>query len=407
MKQYYILLYTESNMEKLKTLSDSRVKSTDLRVKRFLHQEIDWNQRIVMILGQRGTGKTTLMLQRMKEFGDNAIYLSLDNIYFEANRLINLIDTLYETGFRNFYLDEVHRYLYWSKDLKNAYDNYPDIKIVVTGSSILEVSKGSEDLSRRALVYHLPGLSYREFLVIEHHIELNPLKLEALLHSHHEISSDLYDLINVPKTFKDYLRHGYYPFFQEGLKGYHQKLQSITNLILDTDVAPFEELTYTTIRNMKKLMYVISQSVPFKPNITELAQKLDIPRNSILKILDILDRAGLLSLLRSDSQGISFLQKPEKIYLQNTNLIYLLSGDKPETGNIRETFFLNQLEVNHKVTSSKWADFMVDDTYTFEVGGASKTRKQIQGVPDAYIAADDIKGGSGNKIPLFLFGLMY
>ncbi|MEX0681582.1 MAG: AAA family ATPase [Balneolales bacterium] len=360
-----------------------------------------------MILGHRGAGKTTLLLQRLKEIDEQAVYLSLDEIYFEANRLIHLLDTLYEEGYRTFFLDEVHRYRYWSTDLKNAYDNYPDIRVAATGSSILEISKGQADLSRRAVTYHLPGLSYREFLQLEYQQSLSVLGLDTILQSHHEIAADFHDHIDVLKTFRDYLRHGYYPFFKEGLKSYDQKLLETTNLVLDVDIAPFEDLTYTTIRNMKKLLYVISQSVPFKPNISKLAEKLQVPRNSILKMLDLLDRANVLSLLKSHTRGISYLQKPEKIYLQNPNLIWLLSGNKPDIGSLRETFFLNQLLVRHNVTSSRWADFMVDDVYTFEVGGPSKTGEQIRGIPHVFIAADAVKGGTGNKIPLWLFGFLY
>jgi uncharacterized protein len=343
----------------------------------------------------------------MRESGENSIYLSLDDIYFEANRLITLLDALYEEGYRHFFLDEVHRYAHWSKDLKNACDNYPDIRIAATGSSILEISKGQADLSRRAIIHHLPGLSFREFLVLRYGFPFEAVPLETILTLHQEIAEKVYDRTDILKAFGEYLTFGYYPFFKEGIKTYPQKLQETTNLVLETDIPSFEDVTYTTVRNMKKLLYVLSQSVPFKPNIAGLAKKMNLPRNSILRMFDLLGRAGVLSLLRSHTRGVSYLQKPEKIYLQNPNLITLFSDNRPATGSLRETFFLNQVRVRHKVTTSRFGDFMVDDTWTFEAGGPSKTGEQIRGVPNAFIAADGIKCGSGNRIPLWLFGFLY
>jgi len=372
-----------------------------------LYAEIDWNLPLVIIKGHRGSGKTTLMLQRAKELNEKAIYLSLDDIYFETYRLTELIDILYTKGYRFFFLDEAHRYKYWSKDLKNSYDNYSDIKIVITGSSILEVYKGQADLSRRAVTYYLPGLSFREFLKLAYQQELPSIALADIIQHHHEISVDYYDRIDIVKMLKEYLQHGYYPFFKEGINFYGQKLLETTNLVLDIDIAPFENLSFTTVRNMKKLLYIISQSVPFTPNIAKISERINVPRNSILKILDLLAHARIISLLKRDTKGMSFLQKPEKIYLQNTNLAWLLPEEKPNTGNLRETFFFNQTEVRHRVTSSKFGDFTIDDAYTFEIGGPSKTAEQIKGIPNAYIAADGIKGGSGKKIPLWLFGFLY
>lgn len=394
-------------MERLIKLSQRKTDSVKMGFKRFLYAEIDWNQPLTIIIGHRGAGKTTLLLQRVKELKDKAIYLSLDDIYFETYRLVELIETLYEKGYRHFFLDEVHRYQYWSKDLKNIYDNYPEIKIVTTGSSILEVNKGQADLSRRAVTYYLPGLSFREFLELEHQQTFPQITLDTITQLHQEISSDYTDLVNIDKIFKEYMRYGYYPFFKEGVKVYGQKLQETTNLVLDIDIAPFEDLSHTTVRNMKKLLYIISQSVPFTPNITKISERMNVPRNSILKILDLLNHARIISLLKRETKGISYLQKPEKIYLQNPNLAWFLSENKPNIGNLRETFFFNQIEVRHQVTSSRVGDFLIDDIYTFEIGGPSKTQEQIRGIPNSFIASDGIKGGSGNKIPLWLFGFLY
>lgn len=374
---------------------------------RYLWSDVDWNQRLILLLGRRGVGKTTLLLQQMKNDLNKSIYLSLDDYYFEDKRLVEVVNTLYSLGYRSFYLDEIHRYAHWSKELKNLYDDFDDSKFIVTGSSILEISKGQEDLSRRAVVYPLMGLSFREFLLLEEKVELGVLNLDQIIHSHSSISAEYLDKFDLKTSFKNYLSYGYYPFFREGKRVYHQKLQETTNLVIDSDITPFEELNYSTVRVMKKLLYVISQSVPFIPNISKLAEKMGATRNTILKLLDILEKAQLLSLLHTSTEGVSMLQKPDKIYLQNTNLAYMFTYDSPNIGNIRETFFYNQLQVKHQVTSPKYGDFMIDSKYVFEVGGTSKTTKQIQGVPNAYLAIDGIEGGAGYRIPLWLFGFLY
>jgi len=394
-------------MERLIKLSQRKTEALRVETKRFLYNEIDWNQPLTIINGYRGAGKTTLLLQRINELKERAIYLSLDDIYFETFRLVEVIDNLYELGYRHFFLDEIHRYKNWSKDLKNSYDNYPDIRIVATGSSILKVNQGQADLSRRAVSYYLPGLSFREFLELSYHISFAPLELNTILQRHHELASDINDRTDVLKAFSEYLRYGYYPFFEEGVKVYDQKLRETINLVIDVDISGFEELSYNTVRNMKKLLYIISQSVPFSPNISKLSERINAPRNSILKILDLLAQARTISLLRSETKGISYLQKPEKIYLQNPNLAWMLSEDKPDLGNLRETFFFSQLEVRHQVTSSRFGDFTIDDVYTFEIGGPSKTDEQIRGVPNSFIVSDGIKGGTGKKFPLWLFGFLY
>ena len=394
-------------MERLIKLSEIRLKSVDSSFHRYLYQQVKWEKPLSIIKGARGTGKTTLLLQRMKLTKESAIYLSLDDFYFESNRLTLLAENLYEKGYRHFFLDEVHQYPYWSKDLKNLYDSYPEIRIVATGSSVLQIDKGQADLSRRANLYSLNGLSFREFLEMEYKQKNHPLELSSILESHVDISPAINDRLDVLKAFSEYLNFGYLPFFKSDKTFYHQKLQQIIHLIIEIDIPAVENINYTTVRSMKNLLYIISQSVPFTPNIQSLSDKTGVPRNTILKALDLLEKSGVLNLLRSDNKGISFLQKPDKIYLENTNIAYTFSGSKPNKGNLRETFFLNQLKVNHDVTSSKYGDFMVDSAYTFEIGGAAKTSKQIKGVPQAFIAADEIKNGVNNKIPLWLFGFLY
>jgi predicted AAA+ superfamily ATPase len=394
-------------MERLIEMSRRKLVAKPPKFKRYLSDQIDWAQRLIVILGHRGTGKTTLMLQHMHESNIKLIYLSLDDYWFEENRLVELIEQLYLDGYRNFYLDEVHRYAHWSSDLKTIYDNYPDSKFIVSGSSILELSKGKADLSRRSAVYHLAGLSFREFINLEKDLKIPELGLKELLDGHQEISEKLSDQIDILALFQKYLEFGYYPFYQEGKNLYKARLLEITNLVLEIDIAPFEELTHKTIKNMKKLIFIISESVPFIPNISKIAEKLEVSRNTILKTLDLLEQAQILNLLRSSTQGVSYLQKPEKIYLQNTNLAYAISSNHSNSENIRETFFLNQVLVNHQITSPKFGDFMVNSQFIFEVGGPTKTKHQIEGVPNAYIASDGIKSGAGSKIPLWMFGLLY
>jgi len=386
--------------------SEKKSRLVKEKIKRYLFHLIDWEQRLIIVLGYRGTGKTTLLLQYLSDAQKKGIYVSLDDFYFESNRLVEVVNSLYEMGYRLFILDEVHRYLWWSKDLKQLYDDYEDIQIVASGSSILDISKGNADLSRRASLYSLNGLSFREFLSFERKIDLPSVSLEEILNHHHTLAAGYLDRINYQTDWHRYLKLGYFPYYLEAKSTYFQKLQETIQLVIDTDIAPYEDLQHATTRTLKKLLFVLSESVPFTPNINKLAEKLGAPRNTILRLLDILDQAQILHLLRPVKKGTSYLQKPEKIYLHNPNFIYLFSPEKANIGNVRETFFINQLSVFHTVTAPKYGDFMVDESYIFEVGGATKTNEQIRGVPSAYLALD-VKSGNNNKIPLWLFGMLY
>jgi len=400
------LLYIFNDMERLIKKSERKVSGVKSTHKRYLCAEINWEDRLILLLGHRGTGKTTLLLQHLYSKKNGSIYLSLDDLYFETNRLIYVVEELYERGYRSFYLDEVHRYFNWSKDLKQLYDDYDDIHIVATGSSILDLSKGTADLSRRAIVYTIQGLSFREYLLFEQDIHLPPISLDDVITHHQEISTDYLDQFSWEKDFKNYLNYGYYPFFLEGKQSYFSKVSQMTNLVIDTDIAPFEELNYSTVRTLKKLLFVISESAPFKPNISKLSERLETPRNTLLRLIDLLSKAKIINLLRTETKGGSYLQKPEKIYLENTNLMHLFADQKPNIGNLRETFFFNQLIQNHSITASKYGDFMIDENYTFEIGGPSKSTHQIKGVPNAYLALD-INASSAKQIPLWLFGMFY
>src|SRR5690554_3668861 len=287
--------------DRLLKISEKRKNEVQTRFVRYLFEVIDWKQSLVLIKGARGSGKTTLMLQHFKNNPENAIYLSLDDFYFESNRLLILVEELYESGFRRFYLDEVHQYQYWSKDLKNLYDNYADVKIIATGSSALQIDKGTADLSRRMSVYQLFGLSYREYLDLELNVKTPAIPLKDLLENNEEYSVQINDIVQPLDHFEAYLKFGYYPFYQPDKRFYHQKLQQTMQLTLDVDLPAVEALNFSTIKRMKNLLFVLSQLVPFTPNIQTLASKINSPRNSVLKALDLLEKSTVLNLLRSDN----------------------------------------------------------------------------------------------------------
>jgi uncharacterized protein len=393
-------------MDRLIQISANKSKEKLPSTHRYIFNQIDWGLRLIVIAGHRGAGKSTLLLQQMRRV-NNAIYLSLDDFSFEELRLVLVVESLYEMGFRNYFLDEAHRYPNWAKELKTLYDNLPDAHFVVTGSSMLGITVAKGDLSRRSTWYKLEGLSFREFLHYEGEPDFGTFSLEDIINNHQEFAEGISNTIDILSIFKRYLQYGYYPFYMESKNQYAHRLQETTQLVLEMDIPAVEEMEYRTLRNMKKLLYIISQSVPFTPNISKLAERMEISRNSLLKMLDLLNQAQILNLLQKDTSGISYLQKPEKIFLQNTNLIYSLGGQNPNIGNIRETFFFNQLQVKHQVTAPKYGDFIIDDTLVFEIGGATKGIHQLKGVPNGYIAADNILTGHENKLPLWLFGFLY
>lgn len=397
-------------MDKLRELSYNKVESVSSGFRRFLFEEIDLNDQLIAIRGARGSGKTTLLLQLMKQTNDleQCLYLSLDNIMLQDKPLLEVVDYYYKLGVRYLFLDEVHKYEGWSTIIKNLYDHYGDLKIVFTASSLLELYQGQADLSRRLSGYDLPGMSFREFLQFDQNLLVRPVTLTDLLRDHVPISREYKKVLGSPLAhFKRYLQLGYYPYFKENEEKYSQRLIDTINQILETDLMAVGSFNYTTVRKLKALLSVISQSVPFKPNISSLSKKIEVKRETVLHYMDLLERAAVLILLQSATGGISRLNKPDKVYLENTNILYALSEGIPEKGNIRETFFLNQISKGHKVKAPVTGDFIVDDIVTFEVGGKSKTKKQIEKTEKAFVVADDIETGSGNKIPLWLFGFFY
>jgi len=397
-------------METLYKLYRKRVEAESHNLVRYLHSEIDWNERLIGIVGARGTGKTTLILQHIKHtFADKnkALYVSLDNLWFSRNTLTELCDLFCANGGTHLFIDEIHRYPNWAIELKTVYDNYPELHLVFTGSSILEIYKSDADLSRRAVKYHLHGLSFREFLALENEISLEPLTMNDILYNHCNLATEIVSKIKILPLFKTYLEHGYYPFYREGVKNYHSKLMNTVNVVIETDLTSVEKIDYNGVYNIKKLLMIMASLVPYTPNIEHLSREMNLNRASTLKYLNYLNKAELISMLLPSNKGMSLLTKPEKILLNNTNLQFALATDKIAEGTTRETFFVNQLKVAHKITQAKKGDFVIDDKFTVEIGGKNKSFDQIKDIENSFVVADSIEIGWGKKIPLWLFGLMY
>ncbi len=396
-------------MERLQQLSNNALLRVPEDFQRFLYSEINWHSRMIGISGARGSGKTVLLLQYYKEIYQKlkALYVSLDDVYFSENKLLYFAEDFSKKGGELLLLDEVHRYTNWSQELKNIYDSLPDLKVVFTSSSALDIYRGSHDLSRRAVMYQLPGMSFREFLEFEHNKKFPKQSLQQILSENNDFCIEVNKTIKPLALFSDYLKKGYYPFFREAGTDYLKQLNNTVNLAVEIDLPAIHNLDFNSVIKIKKMLSVLSRIVPYKPNIEQLGRQIEISRDTLLKHLYYLEKAQIVKWLGRDSFGINYLNKPDKLYLNNTNLAFALSNEKPDTGNLRETFFLNQVSVKHAVTYPEKGDFMVDDTYLFEVGGKNKTQKQIAGLDNAYIASDDLEFGTENKIPLWLFGFLY
>lgn len=393
-------------MEELIRLSRILAQRTPVAPVRFLPEKINWSWRLIGIRGARGTGKTTLMLQRMRDL-EKAIYLSLDDLYFSRHSMRETVEALRMRGYQRFFLDEVHKYPDWSREVKNLYDFYPDLLLVFTGSSIIELSKQNVDLSRRAVLYDLPGLSFREYLSLTGIYTAPAISLDDLISGHEDISMELCRSFRPLEHFGVYLREGYYPFFLENRDDYHQRLRQVVRLVLETDLAQAEGAKVQQVQKLARLLQFLAETTPFKPNILHLSRHIELDRATVLRYLSHLQNARLIGALHVPGGGLSALQKPEKVYLENTNLAYALLEKKPDTGNLRETFFFNQVSFVAEVAAPDTADFLVANRYLFEVGGKGKKRGQLQGKPDSFMVLDDIETGVDDQIPLWLFGFLY
>jgi len=387
-----------------------KINATPMRFTRSIMDTIHWEARLIGIKGARGVGKTTLLLQYIKKnlpIDTATLYVSLDSIWFTENTLSALADQFVKQGGNYLFLDEVHKYPNWSQELKNIYDDYPELKIVFTASSLLEILNARADLSRRAIVYTMQGLSYREYINLNLGLDLPKYTLTEILDQHVSIASEINKKIKPLQYFNDYLHHGYYPFFQEVPELYFYRIEEVLNLILEIELPLLRKVEVAYIAKLRQLLQIISQSVPFVPNVSKLSERIGVNRNTFVSYLYFLEEAHITRNLYKDAKGITQLQKPNKIYLENTNLQYALSPDQANIGNIRETFFLNQVSVQHKLEYIDESDFLVDHQFIFEVGGKSKNDKQIKNIEQSYLALDDLEYGIANKIPLWLFGFLY
>ena len=381
---------------------ETLLQSTTTDFKRYLYENVSWESRMVGIIGARGVGKTTMILQHIKEKLDNkiALYVSADDMYFSENRLFDLADNFYKNAGEYLFIDEIHKYTDWSRELKNIYDSFPTLKVVFTGSSVLDILKGSADLSRRAIIYKLQGLSFREYLKLFHNYQIEVYSLNQIINNEIKLPNIEHPL----PLFNDYLKRGYYPFGVED--EIDLRLGQIIVQTLESDIPQYANLNVGTSRKLKRLLSIIAESVPFKPNFSKISEMISVSRNSLDDYFSYMEKAGLIGQLRNETSGIRGLGKVDKVYLDNTNIIFNLVGDKSNVGNIRETFFFNQMRVKNEVISSNKADFVIDN-YTFEVGGKNKQQNQIEKDGKSFVVKDDIEYGYLNVVPLWAFGLNY
>ena len=401
----------EEQIGYLITIFQRKLAATPMAFFRYLYKMIDWNDTMIGIKGPKGCGKSTLLLQHIKETFkgkelDKVLYISLDNLWFSSHNVIDVIDYHYTHGGTHLFIDEIHYYKQWQTLLKNISDDYPGLYVVYTGSSMLQLEKSEGDLSRRLTMYEMRGLSFREYLEYEGILQMSSVTLEQLLSDHVGIAMDVCEKTKILEHFKKYLEVGYYPFYKTVHQGYYQRLQNVANQVIEVDYPNVEDITMSTIRKTKKLLMILAERVPQLPKMNELYKELETDRNQGLKMLYALQRGGLLLLLSDDAKSPDNLSRPDKIYINNPTMMFALTP-KVDTGTLRETFFCNQLSQSHEVRYPKAGDFLVDRKYLFEVGGKGKNFDQIKDIPDSYLAVDNTEVGHRNRIPLWMFGLLY
>ena len=387
----------------------SKLAKATLDFKRYLYPKINWDARVIGIKGERGVGKTTMLLQRIKEKysnPDDTFYISLDHFWFQTHELQDLVEFMYRRGITEFYIDEVHKYKDWSIILKNLVDEHDDLRIVYTGSSLLEIDNAKVDMSRRQTPYTLKGMSFREYMEYEGIMKMNAVPLEELLNNHVSIAMDISANTKILVAFESYLRTGVYPFYKDAGQDFLVRLKEVVDTVIESDLPAVEKITFDTIEKCKKLLMIIAENVPLQPNVDRLAASLGTTRDTLLKLLYKLDKAEILELLTVELKSYKKLVNPEKIYLGNTNLMYALSP-KIEVGTLRETFFIDQFASVGTVQMPTKGDFLVNDKYLFEVGGEGKSFEQIADIPNSYLAIDGIESGYGARVPIWMFGLLY
>ena len=400
----------EQTIEALYKTSNRLVANTETRFHRYLYDQISWNAWVIAIKGARGVGKTTMLLQHIKEnFAENpqaALYVSLDNMWFKTHSLTEVIEYHYNHGGTHIFIDEVHKYENWQTLIKNIADEYPNLHVVYTGSSMLKIDQSEADMSRRQLVYTLMGMSFREYLEFEEVLSVPALSLDDLLANHQRYAMNITSQIKVMSHFSSYLKHGYYPFYKRDSDGFEQRLQAVVRTILYEDLPAVEDVTYDTIKKTERMLMILAEHIPQMPNMNDLYGQLGTNRNQGLKMLYLLERAALLSLLTSEKKSMKHLVKPDKIFLNNTNLMYALTPDV-NIGTVREVFFNSMLSATSTTNYPKQGDFLVDGKYLFEVGGRKKSFEQIKDIADSFLAVDETEIGHLNRVPLWMFGLLY
>ena len=396
-------------MENLLEFQENLLRHINNDFRRYLQKHINWKHRMIGIKGPRGAGKTTLMLQHLKyDLGmpPEALYITADHNWFYTHSLFDAANDWHKHGGKILFIDEVHKYPKWSVELKNIYDGFPEMQVIFSASSALDIYRGEADLSRRVMTYVLAGLSFREFLVFTKGVNFEIINIDDIKNNHLSLSRMITESFRPLPAFRKYLEIGYLPIIAEGEDSYLMKLKQVINTIVDVDLSYIANYNSGTAIKVKKLLGVIAESVPFKPNIASLARKLDLSRDSVYQYIYQLKDARLLNTLSSEGKGVSTLQKPEKIFLENSNMAFALK-ERPDIGNVRETFVLNQLlNAGLNVSSPVTGDF-ISDGLTIEVGGKGKNRNQVKHLDNYLIASDDIETGSGNKVPIWLFGFLY
>jgi hypothetical protein len=397
-------------MESLYLYQEQLIRATSFLFRRDFLDEIEWNERLIGLIGARGVGKTTLMLQHLTEnttSREETLYITIDNLAMSLDSLFSLAETFYKSGGKRLYIDEIHKFPNWALEIKNIYDLLPGLKVVFSGSSILKIMNNEVDLSRRAVIYPVSGLSFREFLQIKLSTNFPAYKLEEILKSHESITSTLTRSFQPLAWLNQYMKFGHYPYFLQSENTYGIKLNSTINYILENEISPVLKADLKTTQKLKRLLNIISASVPFQPNIVKLAEALELNRATLLTYLSLLDTADITKSLYNTGSFYGKLSKPGKILLLHPNLAFCLNPENINPGSLRESFVVNQLKNKHKVELSNSADFLIDEKFTFEIGGKGKTKRQIKNITESYIIADDIEVGYQNKIPMWLLGFLY
>ena len=400
----------DEELIRMRAISNRLVSETPTDFHRHIFPLIDWENKLVYIKGARGTGKTTILRQRIKErFGldECAFYVSFDHYWFKSHSPLDFVDEVWKRGVTHLFIDEVHHVEHWQTIIKNIADFYPGMSVAYSGSSLLKMDNREGDLSRRQMAYVLEGMSFREFLAYEGVVDIAPVPLDELLSGHVRIAASITESRRILPLFDRYLQIGSYPFYKTEHSGYYERLLQIVEKVLDSDYPAVEDVSAATVRKTKKMLAVLAVSCPQQPNMSALYRELETDRNQGLKMLSVLERAGLLSLVPSGKASLKNLSRPEKIFCANPNIMYAMVP-RPDEGTIRETFFVNQLRAaGRSVVCAEKGDFKVDGRWLFEIGGKGKKFSQIKDIPESFVAADDMETGFGNKIPLWLFGLLY